>query len=130
METGVNGDHGVYVPRHVVVEQGHDINHVTIQHQQMAVLLAQDWTMKRRHALHHNAKVGVIFAFVFFLSSYSNWAVVIFSLFGISYDIISFTVILSINKQVVLTLCHLYTQKNSGHLISRCKSMLRLKTGC
>jgi hypothetical protein len=35
METGVYGEHGVHVPRRVVVARGHDIDHVTIQHLQM-----------------------------------------------------------------------------------------------
>ena len=51
METGVRGESGLGVHRRVLEEQGHDIDCVTIQHQIMAVLLAQDWTMKRYHAL-------------------------------------------------------------------------------
>jgi hypothetical protein len=50
----------------VVMEQEHDTDYVTIQQKEMAVLIAQDWTMIRRFALHHNAQVGVIIAFVFF----------------------------------------------------------------
>ena len=42
---------GFHVQRRVLEEQGHDIDCVTIQHQIMAVLLAQDWTLKRYHAL-------------------------------------------------------------------------------
>jgi hypothetical protein len=51
METGVRGKAGFHVQGRVLEEQGHDIDRVTIQHQIMAVLLAQDWTMKRYHAL-------------------------------------------------------------------------------
>jgi hypothetical protein len=51
METGVCGEAGFRVQRRMLEEQGHDIYRVTIQHQIMAVLLAQDWTMKRYHAL-------------------------------------------------------------------------------
>ena len=56
METGVSGEHGLYVPGHVVVEQEHDRDHVTIQHHKMAVLIAQEFTMIRRLALHHNVQ--------------------------------------------------------------------------
>ena len=51
MENGVRGKAGFHVQRRVLEEQGHDIDIVTIQRQIMAVLLAQDWTMKRYHAL-------------------------------------------------------------------------------
>jgi hypothetical protein len=51
MENGVRGEAGFYVQRRVLEEQGHDIDRVAIQHQIMEVLLAQDWTMKRYHAL-------------------------------------------------------------------------------
>jgi hypothetical protein len=51
METGVRGEAGFHVQRRVLEEQAHDIDRVTIQHQIMAVLLAQDWTMKRYYAL-------------------------------------------------------------------------------
>jgi hypothetical protein len=51
MEIGVRGEAGLHVQRRVLEEQGHDIDIVTIQHQIMAVLLVQDWTMKRYHAL-------------------------------------------------------------------------------
>jgi hypothetical protein len=51
METGVRGEVGLGVHSRVLEEQGHDLDLVTIQYQIMAVLLAQDWTMKRYHAL-------------------------------------------------------------------------------
>jgi hypothetical protein len=31
MEAGVYGEHGVHVPRRVVVARGHDLDHVTIR---------------------------------------------------------------------------------------------------
>jgi hypothetical protein len=51
MENGVRGEAGFHVQRRVLEEQGHDIDRVTIQHQIMTGLLAQDWTTKRYYAL-------------------------------------------------------------------------------
>ena len=51
METGVHGEIGLSVQRRVLGEQRHEIDIVTIQHQQMTVLLAKDRILKRYHAL-------------------------------------------------------------------------------
>ena len=51
METGVRGEAGIGVQRRVLKEQGHDIDIVTIQHQQMMVILAQDLVLTLNHAL-------------------------------------------------------------------------------
>ena len=58
METGVRGEAGLLVQRRVLEEHGHDIDLVKIQHQIMAVLLAQVWTMKRHHALQLSGEGG------------------------------------------------------------------------
>ncbi len=42
MATGVYGEHGAHVPGRVVVDIRHDIDHVTVLHLQMVVLLAQE----------------------------------------------------------------------------------------
>jgi hypothetical protein len=41
MEDGVYGEHGVHVPRHVVVARGHDLDLVTIQPLLMAAPIAK-----------------------------------------------------------------------------------------
>ena len=51
MENGVRGEAGISVQRHVVEEQGHDIDLVTLHHQTLSVFLAMDWDLKRNHAL-------------------------------------------------------------------------------
>ena len=51
METGVRGEAGPRVQRRVLEQQGHDIDIVTIQHQKMVVILAEEWDMKRYHAI-------------------------------------------------------------------------------
>ena len=57
MEDGVNGEHGVHAPRRVVVAPGHDIDHVTIQHLQMVVLIALESTMRRHNVLSKHVQV-------------------------------------------------------------------------
>ena len=51
METGVHGEHGVHVPRRVVMVYRQDINHVTAQHLHMVVPIAKETTMKRHRVL-------------------------------------------------------------------------------
>jgi hypothetical protein len=46
MDDGVNGEHGVHVPRRVVEVRGHDIDHVTIQHLQMVVPIALESSLR------------------------------------------------------------------------------------
>ena len=45
METGVYGEHGVYVPRPVVVAHGYDLCHVSIQLLLMAAPIAKEASM-------------------------------------------------------------------------------------
>ena len=51
MENGVNGEHGVHVPRRVVVAHRYDLYHVTIQFLLMAAPIAKETSMKRHNAL-------------------------------------------------------------------------------
>ena len=51
METGVYGEHGVHVPRRVVVARGYDLYHVAIQLLLMAAPIAQETSMTRHNAL-------------------------------------------------------------------------------
>ena len=53
MERGVYGEHGVHVQRHVMMEYGNGIDHVTIQHLHMVVPIAKDPQMQRQHAIQH-----------------------------------------------------------------------------
>jgi hypothetical protein len=50
METGVYGEHGVHVPRRVVVARGYDLYHVTIQLLLMAAPIAQETSMNNGNA--------------------------------------------------------------------------------
>ena len=54
MEAVVYGEHGVHVPRRVIVARGYDLDHVTIQHLQM-VCIAQKTSMTRHNVLSKNA---------------------------------------------------------------------------
>ena len=51
METGVHGEHGVRVPRRVVMVYRQELNHVTVQHLHMVVPIVKEATMKRHHVL-------------------------------------------------------------------------------
>jgi hypothetical protein len=57
MEAGVYGEHGVHVPRRVVMARGYDLDHVTIQHLQMVVCIAQKTSMTRHNVLIEHAQV-------------------------------------------------------------------------
>ena len=46
MDDGVNGEHGVHVPRRAVEARGYNIDHVTIQHLQMVVPIALESTLR------------------------------------------------------------------------------------
>jgi hypothetical protein len=67
MEAGVYGEHGVHVPRRVVVARGHDLNHVTIQHLQMVACIAQKTSMTRHNVLRQHAQVCMSLLSVFIL---------------------------------------------------------------
>ena len=54
METGV---YEVHVPRRVIVATGHDLDHVTIQHLQMVVPIAQETRMTRHNAVNQHGQV-------------------------------------------------------------------------
>jgi hypothetical protein len=60
METGVYGEHGVHVPRRVVVAPGYDLYHVTIQLLLMAAPIAQETSMTRRNAFNQHAHVFIL----------------------------------------------------------------------
>ena len=51
METGIYGEHGVHVPRRVVVAHGYDLYHVTILLLLMAAPIAKEANMTRHNAL-------------------------------------------------------------------------------
>lgn len=53
MERGVYGEHGVHVQRHVMMEYGNGIDHVTIQHLHTVVPIAKDPQMQQQHAIQH-----------------------------------------------------------------------------
>ena len=67
MEAGVYGEHGVHVPRRVVVARGHDLDHVTIQHLQMVVCIAQKTRMTPHNVLRQHAQVCMSLLSVFIL---------------------------------------------------------------
>ena len=48
---GVHGEHGVHIPRRVVLLYGQDIDQVTVHHLQMVVLIVKETTMKRHRVL-------------------------------------------------------------------------------
>jgi hypothetical protein len=48
---GVHGEHGVHIPRRVVLLYGQDIDHVTVHHLQMVVPIVKETTMKRHRVL-------------------------------------------------------------------------------
>ena len=53
MEDGVYGEHGVDVPRSVVVARGHDLDHVTIQ--LLLMPIAKKNSMTRHNVLNQHA---------------------------------------------------------------------------
>ena len=55
MEDGVYGEHGVHVPRHVVVSRGHDLDLVTIQPLLMVAPIAKKTSMTRHNVLNQHA---------------------------------------------------------------------------
>jgi hypothetical protein len=59
METGVHGEHGVHVPRRVVMAYRQDINHVTVQHLHMVVPIVKETTMKRHRVLQPHVQVFI-----------------------------------------------------------------------
>ena len=59
METGVHGEHGVHVPRRVVMVYRQDINHVTVQHLHMVVPIVKEKTMKRHRVLQPHVQVFI-----------------------------------------------------------------------
>ena len=61
METGVYGEHGVHVPRRVVVARGYDIYHMTIKLLLMAATIAKEASMRRHNALSQHAHVFMLF---------------------------------------------------------------------
>ena len=65
METGVHGEHGVHVPRRVVVATGHNLDHVTIQHLQMVVPIAQETRMTRHNVVSQHGQVFMSLLSVF-----------------------------------------------------------------
>jgi len=60
MEDGVYGEHGVHVPRRVVVAHGHDLDHVTIQLLLMASPIAKETSMTRHNVLNQHAHVFML----------------------------------------------------------------------
>ena len=57
MEDEVYAEHGVHVPRRVVVAHGHDLYHVTIQLLFMAAPIAKKTSMTRHNVLDQHAHV-------------------------------------------------------------------------
>jgi hypothetical protein len=57
MEAGVHGEHGVYVPRRVVVLYLKEIDHVAVHHLQRVVLIVKETTMKRHRLLQSHVQV-------------------------------------------------------------------------
>ena len=60
METGMYGEHGVHVPRRVVVAHGYDLYHVTILLLLMAAPIAKEANMTRHNALNQHAHVFML----------------------------------------------------------------------
>ena len=67
MDDGVNGEHGVHVPRRVVEVRGHDIDHVTIQHLQMVVPIALESSLRWHNVIYQHAQVFMLLLSVFLL---------------------------------------------------------------
>ena len=65
METGVNGEHGVHVPRHAVMVYQQDINHVTVQYLHMVVPIVKETMMKRHRVLQPHVQVFIIIECLF-----------------------------------------------------------------
>ena len=60
MEIGVNGEHGVHAPGHVVMARGYDLDHVTIQSLHMVALIAQETSMTGHNVLNVNVQVYML----------------------------------------------------------------------
>ena len=60
METGVCGELGEHAPWRVVVARGHDLDHVTIQHLQLAAPIAMETSMTQHNVLNEYVKVYML----------------------------------------------------------------------
>ena len=55
----MHGEHGVHVPRRVVMVYRQDINHVTVQHLHMVVPIVKETRMKRHRVLQPHVQVFI-----------------------------------------------------------------------